>query len=324
MEAWASQLEALVADHGTLRKTKGFICGANTRVHEPDCHLALGDPLALMVLAAYEKIDEASREKGEPFPWSEIRRQAEAEARALPPEWREQLWMVGYARKSNTVVKNDASSLPEAEAAGLLAASADLSKAQERAEHVGKLCQEMWRVRKKQGYGLLEQRALELCLKMPTHFGKGKGFVGSGQEVDLLVEEDRFAPQKAYVAYLPSDESKGVSEGFWGSTNQGGMDLGAAKMFESEVRARQYFERQGFASFALVEVSVKVEAVAHRQGVFAEDGLASALARSEREAIVKALEMANIEELRARLSALEAKASGQGEPGAVAKRGARL
>jgi hypothetical protein len=309
-EDWASCLQALAADHGKLFEEQ-----EGQSLQMESC-LKSGDPLACLIMSQRDKA-EAVKTHGS---WDKMRAGAQKDFQALPEAWREQLWVIEYARKTNVVVKSDASSLPEASARELIAASADLADTREAAGKVGEMAKQLWRERKARGYGDMERLAVELCMRMPIHIGKGKGFISREQKIEMLSEEDRFAPQKAFVAYLPANPSRRLTEGFWGSTNQGGMDLGAAKMFESEPRARQYFERQGFGAFSIVEVSVKVNRVAHTHGKFAGDGLADALARNEREEIVKALEMANIEELRARLNALESESGATPAPSMPSKK----
>jgi hypothetical protein len=124
----------------------------------------------------------------------------------------------------------------------------------------------------------------------------------------MLGEEGRFAPQRAYAAFLTGRAGAyGVPEGFWGSTNKGGADLGSAKLFESVERATMYFERGGFKDYALVEVDLRISGVVAGYEAKAPDSLARQLALAEREHIAKALELADIGELRARLAHLEAR-----------------
>jgi hypothetical protein len=132
---------------------------------------------------------------------------------------------------------------------------------------------------------------------------KKSGFVDPSLEIKIVDDQDRFAPQKAYVAFLGARHR--APEGFWGSTNTGGMDLGAAKLFESEERAKSYFEKGGFDSYALVEVDIRVGRVVSVKGAMDAHALRGELARHERSAIQAALDQAEIGELRARLAQLE-------------------
>lgn len=109
---------------------------------------------------------------------------------------------------------------------------------------------------------------------------------------------------------------QGVPEGFWGSNNRGGMDLGAAKLFESPERAKSYFDRGGFGSFTMVEVEMKIRAIIPTSDAPESigDGLAAALAHNERAEIDELLASGAIEALRARLAQLEAAIPAEASP----------
>lgn len=270
---------------------------------------------------------EGDREKWMSKSWEQkytaMKNECDRVLNLLPLNWfagdpRDSVWTIEYAKKTQAVMKKQETALPGGKSLELIRVSHGLSEAGREWAALASSCKDLKKARKRMGWGEVELLALSVVERTIAELGKKRGFVDNPKDVVVMGEDGRFAPQKAYAGFLP--QSKKGAEGFWGSTNQSGMDLGAAKLFESPERAKQYFERGGFAQCQIVEVEVRVSAAVMNDGVALPDGLAAELARGEREHIEKALEMASIEDIRARLAVLEASGvPSHSESGAKAK-----
>lgn len=277
--------------------------------------------LAVMIRDfVFKKIDtEERREVWQRCGWSaqyaDVKNECDKLLNILPTSWfggnqNASVWTIEYAKKTQAIMKKQETALPAGKSLDLIRVSHELGEAGRKWAQLGEACKELKKARKRMGWGEVETVALAVVEKTTAELGKKRGFVDNPKDVVVVGEDGRFSPQKAYAGFLP--QSKKGAEGFWGSTNQSGMDLGAAKLFESPERAKQYFERGGFSQCQIVEVEIRVSAAVLNDGVALPDGLAAELARGEREHIEKALEMASIEDIRARLAVLEAGAGPQG------------
>lgn len=239
----------------------------------------------------------------------ELNERVKAIETACPTEWMEPDWIIEYARVSKLRLTKSLDGAVEAsQARALVDAAFDASAMASNFDAVSEAVKVLSGMARKEKWGDRANMALALVGFTLKTWGKTAGLPALGSKIDYIGEQGRFAPQSAFVGFFPKTDRQ--DEGFWGSTNQNGMDLGGAKMFESERRARQYFDRMGRNSYAIVEVSVAIKQVICHVGDAKPQGLNEEVARAEAEQINKAIEGASIELLRKRLSQLEA---GQGE-----------
>lgn len=255
--------------------------------------------------------DRSQRFRGDQtsFDFCATREAAKAELRVAPKE-ASSIVRAAYLKVSSAITKSHSTSVDAGSFQQKLSASHDIAELGQAMAAAEPALRELNKTAKSNKGSLAtaeEREQIKMGLLAVKQFGKKLRAVPREESLVVMSEKDRFAPQKGYAAFLPERAQTKTPEGFWGSNNCGGMDLGAAKLFESPERAKSYFERGGFGAFTLVEVEMRIRGIVPSSGGDAVGaGLASALAENEKAEIDALLAKMDIESVRARLAELEA------------------